>query len=87
MDHSFRIRFGEIECELGVAHTPQSGFVAWALRVGPDGRLTPLQDRGGRLLLSRGETADEALAALRRHGMEAFGPERPSAAALQAADG
>jgi hypothetical protein len=84
MDHNFRVRFGEVECELGVAQTPESGFVAWALRIEPDGRLTPLQDRQGRLLLERGSTESEALAAVRAHGAAAFGAEQPSAAAALA---
>ena len=86
MDHSFRIRFGDVECELGVASTQESGFVAWALRIAPDGQLTPLQDRQGRLVLATAPTAAEAVATVRAHGARAFGPEQPSAAFHSAAD-
>lgn len=85
MDHSFRTRFGETECELGVAQTPESGFVAWALRIEPDGRLAPLQDRQGRLLLAIAPTAVEAIATVRASAAGALGPGQPSAASLLAA--
>ena len=61
MDHNFRVRFGEVECALGVVHVPESGFVAWALRIESDGRRNPLVDKRGELLLVRASTAGEAL--------------------------
>jgi hypothetical protein len=85
MDHSFRIRFGDVECELGVARTQESGFVAWALRVEPDGRVTPLHDKRERLLLTRAGTAAQALATVRERTAATFGPERESAAPIRTA--
>lgn len=82
MDHNFCVRFGEVECELGVAQVPESGFVAWALRIESDGRRNPLVDKRGELLLVKALTAGEAIGVVRAHGAAAFGPEHPSAAAL-----
>jgi hypothetical protein len=75
MEQAIRSRFGETECELGVAGGSESGFVAWALHVQPDGQLMPLQDRKGVLLTHRADTAARALAELRQRVAAAFGAE------------
>jgi hypothetical protein len=75
MEQAIRSRFGETECELGVAGASESGFVAWALHVRPDGQLMPLQDRKGVLLTHRADTAARALVELRLRVAAAFGAE------------
>ena len=76
MEQWFLSQFGGIDCELGVASSTGAGFVAWALRVGTDGRRAPLYDRQGALLVVRGVTPTEALTAVRRQAVDLFGPER-----------
>ena len=76
MDGSVRTWFGSVECELGVARSSDSGYAAWALSVRSDGQLSPLSDKHGNLLLTRAETAEAALAALRERMTAAFGVER-----------
>lgn len=75
MEQWFLGHFGGIACELGVASASDAGFVAWALRIDARGRRAPIFDRRGALLLVRGETADEALAAVRRQVVSLLGPE------------
>lgn len=76
MAHSFRQRFGDVECELGVAPSPPAGFVAWALKVHPDGRLGPMYDRTGALVFVKAEDGDHALADVLRRVMSTLGPEQ-----------
>ncbi len=75
MEQWFLSDFGGIECELGVATAPGAEFVAWALRVGSDGRRAPIFDHRGALLVVRGGTPAEALAAVRQRTIALFGPE------------
>ena len=76
MAHALRGKFGEMPCELGVERSSESGFVAWALQVKPDGSLVPLYDKRGALLLFRGRTPERTLANLRARVTEVFGAER-----------
>ena len=76
MAHALRGKFGEMPCELGVERSSESGFVAWALQVKPDGSLVPLYDKRGALLLFRGRTPEQTLANLRARVTEVFGAER-----------
>lgn len=76
MEQWFVSHFGGIECELGVSSAIDAGFVAWALRVGADGRRAPLFDHRGALLFVRGVTPTEALAAVRQQAVALLGPER-----------
>jgi hypothetical protein len=76
MKDCLRSFFGNVECEIGVERSESAGFVAWALQVKPVGRLDPLFDKRGVLVLASGATAGSAVEEVRRRLVATFGPER-----------
>ena len=75
MQISFRTVFGSTECEVGAEGSTEAGFVAWVLRVLPNGRLEPIFDKRGCLLMTRGSSAETVIAQIRARAITTFGGE------------
>ncbi len=72
-----RTTFGSVTCEVGVEQSAGRAwnFVAWALRVGSDGRLEPLYDEAGGIYRVTADTLPRALAKIHARLATRFGAE------------
>lgn len=74
----YRTTFGGRHCEIVVGCSSSGGSaVAWALFVGPDGRLDPICGEGGLALREHAAQPADALAAMRLRLIALYGDEQP----------